>query len=127
MPPSCASRRRAERVRRRSSAAQACVDAIEGLNGSDRAVAELLHVIVAEEAAHLDAKTWYSFPSYARDGKVVVFFQPKSKFDTRYGSIGFTEDALLDDGVVWPTSFAVVEVTDAVDKQLRALVKKAAS
>jgi len=106
--------------------AQACVDAIERLNGYDRAVAELLHVIVAEEAPYLDAKTWYGFPSYARDGKVVVFFQPKSKFDTRYGSIGFTEDALLDDGVVWPTSFAVMEVTDTVDTQLRALVKKAA-
>jgi len=106
--------------------AQACVDAIEGLDGSDRAVAELLHAIVAEEAPHLDAKTWYGFPSYARDGKVVVFFQPKSKFDTRYGSVGFSEDALLDDGVFWPTSFAVLEVTDAVDTQLRALVKKAA-
>jgi len=111
---------------RKQREAQACIDAIEGLDGSDRAVAELLHVIVAEEAPRLDAKTWYGFPSYARDGKVVVFFQPKSKFDTRYGSIGFTEDALLDDGVLWPTSFAVMEVTDAVDTHLRALVKKAA-
>jgi len=106
--------------------AKACVEAIEGLEGSDRAVAQLLHIIVAEEAPHLDAKTWYGFPSYARDGKVVVFFQPRSKFDTRYGSIGFNDDALLDDGVFWPTSFAVLEVTDAVDTQLRALVKKAA-
>ncbi|MFP7761719.1 iron chaperone [Marisediminicola sp. LYQ85] len=106
--------------------AQACVDAIEGLEGSDRAVAERLHAIVTEVAPHLDPKTWYGFPSYARDGKVVVFFQPKSKFDTRYGSIGFNEEALLDEGVFWPTSFAVLEVTDAVEAQLRELVTKAA-
>lgn len=111
---------------KREREAQACLDAIAELVGSDRAIAERLHVIVAEEAPQLETKTWYGFPSYAREGKVVIFFQPKSKFDARYGTVGFSEDALLDDGPIWPTSFAVLEVTDAVEKQLRALVAKAA-
>ncbi|HAJ16688.1 MAG TPA: hypothetical protein DCL57_01060 [Microbacterium sp.] len=106
--------------------ARACVDAIAALNGTDKAVAELLHRIVREEAPHLDPKTWYGFPSYARDGKVVVFYQPASKFDTRYGSVGFNEDALLDDGAMWATAFAVVEVTDEVEATLRDLVHCAA-
>ena len=83
-------------------------------------------MIVAEEAPELAAKTWYGFPSYARDDKVVVFYQPAEKFNTRYGSIGFNEDAALDDGEIWATSFAVLQVTDAVEKKLRALVRKAA-
>jgi len=106
--------------------AEACAAAIAALSGDDRKIAERLHAIVAEEAPHLDPKTWYGFPSYARDGKIVVFYQPASKFDTRYGAIGFEEAALLDDGVFWPTSFAVLDVTDAVEKKLRALVRKAA-
>ena len=106
--------------------AQACLDAIAALTGTDQAVAERLHVIVSEEAPQLDPKTWYGFPSYARDGKVVVFYQPGSKFGTRYGTVGFSEDAHLDDGPSWPTAYAVLEVDDAVEKQLRDLVRRAA-
>jgi uncharacterized protein YdhG (YjbR/CyaY superfamily) len=106
--------------------AQACLDAISALTGTDRSIAELLHTIVAEEAPHLDPKTWYGFPSYAREGKVVVFYQSASKFGTRYGTVGFSEDARLDDGVLWPTVFAVLEVNDEVDRTLRDLVKRAA-
>lgn len=106
--------------------AQACLDAISALAGADRAVAERLHTIVTEEAPHLDPKTWYGFPSYAREGKVVVFYQPAAKFGTRYGTVGFSEDARLDDGVLWPTAFAVLEVNDDVDRLLRALVRRAA-
>jgi uncharacterized protein YdhG (YjbR/CyaY superfamily) len=106
--------------------AQACLDAIGALTGRDRQIADRLHAIVTDVAPHLDPKTWYGFPSYARDGKVVVFYQPASKFDTRYGSIGFSEDAQLDDGVFWPAAFAVLEITDAVEQQLRSLVKRAA-
>ena len=79
----------------------------------------LLHEIVQEEAPHLDPKTWYGFPSYALDGKVIVFYQPASKFDVRFGTVGFSEDATLDDGPMWATSFAVVEVTPAVEERLR--------
>ncbi len=106
--------------------AQACLDAIAALTGSDRRIAERLHAVVTEEAPHLDPKTWYGFPSYARDGKVVVFYQPQSKFGTRYGTVGFNEDALLDDGVLWPTAFAVLDVTDEVEARLRELVRTAA-
>lgn len=104
---------------------QACLDAIAGLSGTDKQIAERLHTIVAEEAPHLDPKTWYGFPSYARDGKVIVFFQPASKFDTRYGTVGFNEDAQLDDGAFWPTAYAVLEVTADVENALRALVRTA--
>ena len=105
---------------------KACVDAIAALEGTDKDVAECLHRVVTEEAPHLDAKTWYGFPSYAQEGKIVVFYQPASKFDTRYGTIGFQQDAHLDDGDIWATSFAVVNVTDAVEGQIRELVRKAA-
>ncbi|MBB2975306.1 uncharacterized protein YdhG (YjbR/CyaY superfamily) [Microbacterium endophyticum] len=106
---------------------EACLEVIEGLEGTDRVIAERLHMIVAEEAPGLDPKTWYGFPTYAKDGKNIVFFQPASKFNTRYGSIGFTEDADLDHGAMWPVAFAVIEMTDAVESQLRTLVKKAAA
>lgn len=106
--------------------AQACLDAIDALAGTDRTIAERLHAIVTEEAPGLDPKTWYGFPSYARDGKVVVFYQPASKFSTRYGTVGFSEDARLDDGVFWPAAFAVLDVDDEVERQLRALVRRAA-
>lgn len=106
--------------------AQACLDAIAELKGSDRQIADRLHAIVTDVAPQLEPKTWYGFPSYARDGKVVVFYQPASKFGVRYGSIGFSEDALLDDGVFWPAAYAVLEITDAVEKELRSLVKRAA-
>ena len=89
-------------------------------------MAERLHAIVTEEAPHLDSKTWYGFPSYAREGKVVVFYQPASKFGTRYGTVGFSQDARLDDGVLWPTAYAVLEVDDEVERQLRDLVRRAA-
>lgn len=105
---------------------QACLDAIADLTGLDQQIAERFHVVVTEVAPELDPKTWYGFPSYARDGKVVTFVQPASKFDTRYLTVGFQEDAVLDDGPMWPTSFAVVEWTDAVEKTLRELVAKAA-
>ena len=103
-----------------------CIAAIDALEGTDREVAVALHHIVGEVAPHLAPKTWYGFPTYARDGKVVVFYQPASKFDTRYGTVGFQDAAALDDGAMWPVVFAVVEVTDAVKAQLAALVEKAA-
>lgn len=111
---------------KRAKELEACVAAIDALTGLDGEVATLLHRVVTEVAPQLDPKTWYGFPSYARDGKVVVFYQPASKFATRYGTVGFQEDALLDDGDMWATSFAVVAMTPAVEKTLRALVEAAA-
>lgn len=111
---------------KREKELQACLDAVGALSGLDRTIAERVHVVVGEEAPQLDAKTWYGFPSYARDGKVVVFVQPASKFGTRYATIGFSEDARLDDGAMWATSYAVVEWTPAVDEAVRELVRRAA-
>ncbi len=106
---------------------EACLAAIEALSGTDRAVAERLHVIVAEEAPDLEAKTWYGFPTYAKDGRNIVFYQPASKFQTRYGSIGFDQNAALDDGAMWPVAYAVIEMTADVERQLRELIRRAAA
>lgn len=106
---------------------EACVKAIDGLEGTDSAVATRLHTIVSEEAPELDPKTFYGFPAYARDGKVVIFYQPASKFDTRYGTVNFDDTANLDDGEMWPTSFAVIEMTGDAEKRIRDLVRRAVS
>lgn len=106
---------------------EACLTAIEALSGTDSAVASRFHVVVSEEAPELDPKTFYGFPAYARDGKVLMFVQPASKFDTRYPTVNFDDAANLDDGVMWPTSFAVLEWTDEVETTFRALVRKAVS
>lgn len=105
---------------------EACLEAISALEGLDKKIAERFHVLVTEEAPELDPKTWYGFPSYAADGKVITFLQPASKFDVRYATVGFSEDASLDDGPMWETSFAVVEMNEEVETRLRALVRKAA-
>lgn len=106
--------------------AKACDEAIASLTGSDHEIAVKLHEIVRTEAPHLDPKTWYGFPSYAREGKVVVFLQPRSKFKARYATIGFNESALLDAGDMWPTAFAVLRIDDGVETRLRELVRRAA-
>ncbi|WP_345435560.1 hypothetical protein [Microbacterium gilvum] len=106
---------------------EACIAAIDGLEGADGAIATRFHAIVSEEAPDLAPKTFYGFPAYARDGKVVTFYQPASKFDTRYGTISFDEPANLDDGPMWPVSFAVLEITDEVEERLRSLVRSAIS
>ena len=112
--------------RKKADEAEACVEAITDLPQPDRGLAEAIHRIVLDVAPQLDPKTWYGFPSYARDGKVVVFFKPASKFTTRYATLGFEEAAQLDDGPMWVTSYAVLEIGAAEEKQIRAMVAKAA-
>jgi uncharacterized protein YdhG (YjbR/CyaY superfamily) len=100
---------------------------IDEMSGSDRAVAEGLHSVVAEHAPDLAPKTWYGMPAYANaDGKVVVFFQGAEKFGSRYATLGFQDAAQLDDGDLWPASFAVLAWTPAVAKRVAELVKRAA-
>ena len=92
----------------------------------DRAMAERLHAIVKAAAPGLSPRTWYGMPAYARaDGKVVCFFQSAQKFKSRYATLGFSDRANLDDGAMWPTSFALKRLTAAEEKRIRALVKKA--
>ena len=94
---------------------------------ADRVIAEGLHAIVTTNAPDLAPKTWYGMPAYARDGKVVVFFKPAAKFKVRYAEVGFNEWAHLDDGVMWPTAFAVTAMNADVEQALTALVTKAVS
>jgi len=93
----------------------------------DRAKAERLHAIVKASAPALSPRTWYGMPAYAKDGKVVCFFQSAQKFKTRYATFGFSDKANLDEGAMWPTSFAVKELTDAEEARIGELVKKAVS
>ena len=94
---------------------------------SDRAMAERLHAIVKASAPSLSPKTYYGMPAYAKDGKVVCFFQSAAKFKARYATFGFSDKANLDDGNMWPTSFALKELTSAEEKKIAGLVKRAVS
>ena len=93
----------------------------------DRAMAERLHSIIKASAPDLSPRTWYGMPAYARDGKVVCFFQGSQKFKTRYATLGFSDKANLDEGAMWPTAFALKELTAADEARIGALVKKAVS
>jgi uncharacterized protein YdhG (YjbR/CyaY superfamily) len=92
---------------------------------SDRAIAQRLHAIVKASAPALSPRTWYGMPAYAKDGKVVCFFQSAQKFKSRYATFGFNDAANLDEGAMWPTSFALTELTATEEARIRALVKKA--
>ena len=123
-----AMKERAKESRRASKAADGEKDLlakIAEMGDADRAMAERIHAIVTETAPELAPKTWYGQPAYAKAGKVVVFFQAASKFKTRYATLGFSEDANLDDGSMWPTSFALASLTAADEKRIAELVKKA--
>ncbi len=93
----------------------------------DRAMAMRLHAIITTTAPALSPKTWYGMPAYAKDGKVVCFFQSAQKFKSRYATFGFSDEANLDEGAMWPTSFALKELTAAEEARIGALVKKAVS
>ncbi len=93
----------------------------------DRAMAERLHAIIKASAPALSPKTWYGMPAYAKDGNVVCFFQSSQKFKTRYATLGFSDKANLDEGAMWPTAFALKELTAAEEARIGALVKKAVS
>jgi uncharacterized protein YdhG (YjbR/CyaY superfamily) len=100
---------------------------IAEMSGQDRALAERLHPIIKAAAPDLASKTWYGMPAYAKDGNVVCFFQPAEKFKSRYLTLGFSDKANLDDGDMWPTSYAVKSLTAADEAKISALVKKAVS
>ncbi|HEY0670994.1 MAG TPA: DUF1801 domain-containing protein [Longimicrobiales bacterium] len=126
-----------ERVRELKVEARANKDSAEGekdllakiaeMQGSDRAMAERIHAIIKTNAPTLSPRTWYGMPAYARDGKVVCFFQSAQKFKARYATLGFSDEAKLDDGAMWPTAFALKEITAADEAKIIALVKKALS
>ena len=100
---------------------------IAEMSPPDRALAERLHAIITAAAPGLSPKLWYGMPGYAKDGKVVCFFQSAQKFKTRYATLGFNEQANLDDGAMWPTAYALTELGEAEEAAIGALVKKAVS
>ena len=100
---------------------------IAEMSEPDRSMAKRLHAIIKASAPALSPKTWYGMPAYARDGKVVCFFQGAQKFNTRYATFGFSDKANLDEGSMWPTAFALKELTAAEEARIGALVKKAVS
>ena len=116
------------RVNRDRAAGESDVLAkIAEMSEPDRTMGERLHAIIKANAPALSPKTWYGMPAYAKDGKVVCYFQSAEKFNSRYATFGFNDTANLDKGVMWPTSFALKELTAAEEAKVRALVKKAVS
>jgi uncharacterized protein YdhG (YjbR/CyaY superfamily) len=105
----------------------AVLAAIAAMKEPDRAMAERLHAIIKASAPALSPKTWYGMPAYAKDGKVVCFFQSAQKFNTRYATFGFSDTANIDEGDLWPVAFALKELTAAEEAKIVALVKKAVS
>ena len=103
----------------------AVLAAIAAMQEPDRAMAKRLHAIIKASAPALSPKTWYGMPAYAKDGKVVCFFQSAQKFKTRYATFGFSDTANLDEGALWPVAFALKELTAADEARIHALVKKA--
>ncbi|MET1042901.1 MAG: hypothetical protein ABWX59_02125 [Microbacteriaceae bacterium] len=100
---------------------------IAEMSDEDRVMAERIHAIVKASAPNLTSKTWYGMPAYAKNGKVVVFFQAASKFKSRYATLGFNDDANLDDGTMWPTAFALMSLSAEDEAKITELVKRAAS
>jgi uncharacterized protein YdhG (YjbR/CyaY superfamily) len=105
--------------------AQACLDKIAEMPEGDRVLAERIHAIVTETAPELTVRTYYGMPAYAQDGKVLCWFKAAAKFKTRYATMGFSDVASLDDGHLWPTEYAVVQLTEADEKRIAELVKRA--
>ena len=103
----------------------AVLEKIEGMSDTDRAIATAVHTIATEKVG-LDARLWYGSPAYYKDGKLICFFQDSGKFKTRYSTLGFSDNAQLDDGAMWPSSYAVTKHTSADEARIAELVRRAA-
>jgi len=122
-----AARRGPRATDRKADGESAVLAKIAAMPEPDRAMGERLHAIITASAPALSPRLWYGMPAYAKDGKVVCFFQGAQKFGTRYATLGFSDAANLDEGAMWPTAFALKELTAAEEARIGALVKKAAS
>ena len=111
----------------RQEGEKAVLAAIAGLSEPDRSIATRLHAIVKDTAPDLMPKTWYGFPAYARDGRIICYFQYSQKFNARYSELGFNDGAHLDEGNMWPVRYALTKLTAAEETRIRALLKKALS
>jgi len=113
--------------RKKADDAEALAAKIAEMQPEDRRLAERIHTIVTLAAPELDPTTWYGMPAYAKNGKIVCFFQPAQKFRARYATLGFNDPAQLDDGTMWPTAFAVTDISDADAKTIESLITRAVS
>ena len=116
-----------KKAKKKADAEAEVLASIATMSGSDRAIGERLHEIIKASAPTFAPRLWYGMPAYAKDGKVVCFFQSASKFKTRYATFGFQHEANLDDGAMWPVAFALIELTTAEEEKITALVKRAVS
>ena len=113
-------------AKKRTRDEEALLAAIDVLSGSDKDIAERIHAIIISEAPELHARTWSGFPAYAGDdGNVIIFLQPTAKFGTRYCTLGFNDNAQLDQNHMWPTSYAIIDINDKVEASVRGLVRRA--
>jgi uncharacterized protein YdhG (YjbR/CyaY superfamily) len=119
--------RRGSRAKKEADAESEVLAKIAAMQEPDRAMAKRLHAIIKDSAPALAPRLWYGMPAYAKDGKVVCFFQDARKFKTRYGTLGFSDKANLDEGAMWPTSYALKELTATEEAKIAALVKQAVS
>jgi uncharacterized protein YdhG (YjbR/CyaY superfamily) len=122
-----AEKSRSKRRKKKADGERDLLEKIAGMPERDRVMATRIHEIIKASAPDLFPKTWYGMPAYARGGKVVCFFQSADKFNARYATFGFNDTANLDEGNMWPTSFALKELTAAEEERIVALVKKALS
>ncbi|MGW7270765.1 iron chaperone [Streptomyces sp. NPDC054864] len=120
-----ASARRGSRADKAAQEEAAVVEKIAEMQESDRVMAERIHAVIKENVPELAPKLWYGMPSYAKDGKVVCFFQSAQKFGARYATFGFSDKANLDDGAMWPASYALTELTTEGESRIAALVRNA--
>ena len=111
----------------KAEAEEAVIAKIAEMSESDRTMAERLHAVITASAPALSPKLWYGMPAYAKYGKVICFFQPAQKFNARYATFGFNDDANLDEGTMWPTAFALTKLTAADEAKIGALVQRAVS
>jgi uncharacterized protein YdhG (YjbR/CyaY superfamily) len=125
-----AMRERARELKAAQNQADAEADVLEKIAEmpeADRVMAERLHALIAKNAPELSPRTWYGMPAYAKNGKVLCFFQSAAKFKSRYATLGFSDEANLDDGAMWPTTFALKKLTAADEKKIVALLERAVS
>ncbi|WP_214414136.1 iron chaperone [Sphaerisporangium fuscum] len=119
--------RRASRAEKEAEAARDVVEKIAEMGDEDRIMAERVHAVIMDSAPALAPRLWYGMPAYALDGKIVCHFQPAEKFKTRYATLGFSDQAKLDEDTMWPVAFALTDVTPEVEERISALVKRAVS
>ena len=122
-----AMRARAKELKATADGESAVREALTAMAPADRVLGERLHELIRASAPQLTPRTWYGMPAYAKDDKVVCFFKNAGKFKTRYATLGFSDKANLDDGAMWPTEFALKELTPTIEKRIATILKKAVS